>query len=433
MVRLFFLGTCAAVLTGASTVHGQGPTGAARCDGPLDRETVVACAVRASPEARQARAELDAIAGRRLAAGVWLPTNPVLALTTARRRGAEASLPVQAVNWSAVLSQEIEVGGQRGARLTETDSEAAAQVRRLYATEQAVAAQALTIYFETVAGRQALTLADGLRATAETFANVAEARAREALAPGVEADLARAEAARLGLLRIDVGRRLASVTADLALLLDVDPRALQPEGDLQPVTLPPPDAGTPSYEDQALRLRGEIGVATLEREVLERRLVRLRRERIPNLIFSAFAARDGFAEQVLGAGISLPIPLPAPLGRTRAGEIAETQGQIRAAEASLDLVRRRVRLEVAQAQANYEARKQAVALFSADLVMRARKDIAALGEAITARQFSVREALVAQRTLIELLQADHDARLAEVLASVELARVAGIPFGGKQP
>ena len=147
-----------------------------------------------------------------------------------------------------------------------------------------------------------------------------------------------------------------------------------------------------SLEEQALRLRGEVAAAEMERQVLERRLALVRRERVPNPTLSAFAERGEINDRILGVGLSIPMPLPAPVGRTRAGEIAETLAQIRAAESSEELVRRRVRLEVARAAGDLQGAPRAPpALFAGDLLARARADLSSLREAISSRQLSLRE------------------------------------------
>src|SRR5262249_7319448 len=122
------------------------------------------------------------------------------------------------------------------------------------------------------------------------------------------------------------------------------------------------------------------------------------------------------------------LPLPSPVGRTRAGEITEALAQIRAAESSQELVRRRVRLEVSRALAAFQTRNAGAALFSRDLLTRAQADLSSLREAIASGQLTLREGLQWQRSLIELLQADIDARLAGLLAWVELRRVVGLPL-----
>jgi len=410
-------------------VSQDGPRQAASCSGPLDADVVVRCALAASPDVRATRAELDAGGGRRATAGVWLPSNPtVTALVSNRRRPAPDAASV--LNWSVVLSQEVEIAGQRGARQDQADAEIAARARRVGVAEQEVAAGALAAFYEAIAAQETVRFAAELAETAQTLAAFAEGRAKEAMLAGVEADVARAEATRIGLVRFEAERRLSESRAALAILLDVDARALALPSALAVPAFQLP-AGEP-LEDQALRLRGEVAAAEMERQVLERRLALVRRERVPNLTLSAFAERGEINDRILGVGLAIPLPLPAPVGRTRAGEIAETMAQIRAAESSEELVRRRIRLEVARARAALNARQGATDLFGVDLVKRARTDLSSLREAIASRQLSLREGLQWQRTFIELLQADIEVRLGTALAWVDLRRVVGLPFVASQ-
>jgi len=409
------------------TAAQDGPRSATKDAGPLNADAVVRRALAASPEVREARDRLAALAGRRATAGVWLPSNPTVSATLATRRR-QAPDPASALNWNVMLSQELELAGQRGARVATVDAEAAAQARRVGVAEQEIAAGALTAYYEAIAAREGLLIAADLAQTAQALAAFAEGRAKEALVAGIEADVARAEATRIGLARFEAERRLTDSRSALAILLDVDV-------DADPLTLPdvlptgtpaPLDSG--SLEDQALRLRGELAAAQMESKVLEGRLALVRRERIPNLTVSAFAERGEIDDRILGIGLSVPLPLPAPVGRTRAGEIAETLAQLRAAQSSTELVRRRVRLEVARARAALRARQGAAGLFDGTLLARARADLASLREAISARQLPLREGLQWQRSLIELLQADIGARLGRTLAWVDLRRVVGLPL-----
>ena len=405
------------------------PQKPASCIGPLDADTVVRCALAASPEVRAARAELDAAGGRQVTAGVRLPSNPtVTGVVSNRRRPAPESVSV--LNWSVMLSQELEIAGQRGARLELVRAEVAARARRVGVAEQEVAAGALTAYYEASAAQETLRFATELAQTAQTLAAYAQGRAKEAMLAGVEADVARAEATRIGLGRLEAERRVAESRAALAVLLDVDARTLALPNAL---AVPAPQLpASDSLEEQALRLRGEVAAAEMERQVLERRLALVRRERVPNPTLSAFAERGEINDRILGVGLSVPLPLPAPVGRTRAGEIAETMAQIRAAESSEELVRRRVRLEVARAQATLKARQGAADLFTGDLLPRARADLSSLREALSSRQLSLREALQWQRTFIELLQADIEVRLGSALAWVDLRRVAGLPLAASE-
>src|SRR5436190_187753 len=84
----------------------------------------------------------------------------------------------------------------------------------------ALAARALMAYYEAIAAQETLRFAAELARTAQTLAAFAEGRAKEAMLAGVEADVARAEATRIGLVRFEAERRLAESRAALAVLLD---------------------------------------------------------------------------------------------------------------------------------------------------------------------------------------------------------------------
>jgi cobalt-zinc-cadmium efflux system outer membrane protein len=392
----------------------------------LDDQAVVTCALRGSPEVEEVRSQLATARARHQTAEVVLPGNPTISGTLSRRRR-PAPESATVLNWNVTVSQEVEIAGQRGLRIDAAETEVSARARRVAVAEQEVAAGALTAFYQAIAAQEALHFTGELTATAQALATFAQERARAALVAGIEANVARADAARLGLAGLEAQRRVAETRAALAVLLDLaDAQSLR-----LPARLPAwsaDDAASAGWEDQALRLRGEIAAATLERRVLEQRLALVRRERIPNLTFSAFAERGEINDRIIGLGLSVPIPLPAPLGRTRAGEIAEAVAGLRAAESSHELVRRRVRLEVARAAAAVQSRRDAAALLPPDLLERAHADLLALREAVAGHQLSLREALQWQRSLIELLQADIDVRLGRTLAWIELQRVVGLPL-----
>jgi cobalt-zinc-cadmium efflux system outer membrane protein len=403
------------------------------CPDPRTSSDVVRCALDQSPDVASALAELQALAGRRDTARVLLPSNPVLSFVGAGRRPSalEGDAGRTFFNWYVTLSQELEVGGQRGARVAMVDAEIGAATHRLAVARQEVAAFALAAWFEVLATEEALGLALEVEQVAKTLADLAEARLKESLISPVDADLARSEAVRARLVRFEVGRRRDEARVVLAVLLGLDPGALTTHETLASQALADDlAAGEKALVERALSLRGEVGAAEMERGVAERRVSLLRRERVPNPTLSVFAQRDGLDEPVYGGGLSLPIPLPAPVGHTRAGEIAEATARVEQGRLAIDRVRRQVRAETARAFADYAARRSALSAIPPELLPRLRQDLAALAEGVTSRQLSIREALIAQRSLIETLQAALDAQLAFALAWVELHRAAVLPLPG---
>ena len=413
----------AAVLAFVKTASGEeaGP-----CSVKITRANVARCAVVVSPSIRAQQHGADALRGRERTATTWLPSNPNLILTGARRT-ASGGLP-EAINWHAGLSQEIEIGGQRGPRRDAATAQVMAQEQRVVLSRREVAAEAWTAFFEVIAADEGQRLALRLAAAADGIAVLARARAEQGLSSKVEADIAEASTVRFVHGRFEQERRLTEAHARLATLLGLDSSVTPTvEGDLAPL------AGVEESARQAvgrMNQRPEVRAAEAERQAFDSRAALYRRSRIPNPSISVFVQNDGFDERVLGVGLSLPIPVPAPIGRTYAGEIDEASALSRRASTDIDRLRREIGLELVTSIRNFESRRREVDAITPDQVGRAERGVEALAQEITAGRLNVRDALLGQQALVELLQARLAARQALSLASVDLARAAGLPLDG---
>lgn len=405
---------------------------AAPCDGQLSRSDVVRCALSQNLDVRRARQELGVIAGRRIGAGLLLPANPVAAFTGGNRTSPDR--PGNFFDWTASLSQEFEIAGQRRTRLRVVDGEAAAQIRRVAVAEHNTAAVALAAYFDVLAARETQALSTDLSAIAEGLRLFAEERVKANLMAPVDADVLIAETARVGELRLEAERRAADASAVLASLLGRTPsEPISISGTLDVADLRPPSQSLIELTERALSLRGEVAAAEADRGVAMAQIAALRRARVPNPTVRAYYQRDDFADQIIGGAIDLPLPLPGPLGHLNTGEIASARARSEQMDTTVEQVRRQVRREVVAADTAVRTRAAALTLYRPAQLARARGEIAALREGLMTRQLSVREAMLAQRSLIDLLQADIAARLAYAQAIVELYRVIGQPpFGGAQ-
>jgi cobalt-zinc-cadmium efflux system outer membrane protein len=179
---------------------------------------------------------------------------------------------------------------------------------------------------------------------------------------------------------------------------------------------------------QARRLRADVAVAGEEVRVREAQWALLRRARIPNLGLSFTAQSDGFSERVVGGGLSLPLPLPEPIGPSRGGEIAAAATAVAEAQVNVSKRERQVELEVRRAHAAVHAAQRSLAEVPADLIARAQTDLWAIAEAIRGGRVALREALLWQRGLLELLQLHLRARRELSLARIELRRALGQPM-----
>ncbi len=343
-------------------------------------------------------------------------------ITAAARRGLWTG--DRDINVYAQLAQEIEIAGQRRRRIAAADAELSGMQRRVDAVRREVAALALNHYYEALAAGEQLELLSRMVAAAAVLIDLAETGERAGLTSQLGADVVAAQLVRLRQQQIDADRRRTAANVQLAALLGHDP--IHP-----PVTAAGPLAPLPVPEDSdalaaaAEERRAELAVLAAEREFHARRVEVLRRERAPNPSIVLFAQRDGFAERVLGGGLALPIPLPHPLGRTRAGEIAEARAMARRADAEREQLRRNVRAEVAVAAAALRARRDELAVFDPTRLARAERHLGALAQEMAIGRLAIKDAVVMQQTLLDYLLAHIEARRAVCLAAVELARAAG--------
>ncbi len=396
---------------------------ALECGGAITRVNVADCALRASMTARAEEHTLRSIEGRRTAASLLLPSNPTLNLVGGYP--IEPSLNDRFLVWSATLSQELEIAGQRGARLDVTAAEREIQKQRVAAIRVEIASQALAAYFDALSAVEEARLAATLAALGDALQTVARTRAQIGIGSDVEARLADGAAIRIAQSRIAAEQRVASTRATLATLLGLDPASnLHLEGELAPLAII--EQSPARIVEKAVARRAEIGIARAERELQERRRALYEKQRVPNPTISIFARNDWIGERAIGLGVGIPIPLPAPVGRTYAGEIAESAALADRAAAQLEAVRRSIRLEVDTALAAVSARRRERELYTPERIRETEAALSAVAEEIASRRLPVREAILTQQGLIEVLSGSIRAKRELCLASVELARAAGM-------
>ena len=376
----------------------------------ITRGNLVACAQAHSPLLGAELASSRAAEGRKEAARPFLPTNPMVSGSLASRTGADA----RATNWSVTLAQELELAGQSGVRVDLADKELEAQRQQVEVAKAAIAEQVWLAWFDALAAKERAELAVRIEQATQLVSATVQGMASHGLASSIDAAVADAASVRASRARLEAARDASSGEVRLRSLLGA-PSRLEVEGPLEPLR---------SIADVVTE-RPEVRALESQKQASAGRLEVLRRSRVPNATVSLFAQNDGFDERVFGVGLGIPIPLPQPLGRTRAGEVAEAIGVQARLDHELTQLNRNLTSDRELAKAAWESAAQTRALYSAERLERARQGLTAISEQLAAARVPVRDALNYQQVLVELLQADVDARYAWCVASVRLVRARG--------
>ena len=346
--------------------------------------------------------------------------NPVIGFE-AENLGAPSSGGLSQRQDTLSLSQALELGGKRSARVEAGRAEvAAAQARQQQARADFAHDLALAYGQAEAAQKRARLLDDdlvrareGVRAARALVQAGREADLRavqaQAAASGAEAD---AEAARA-----DAAETLSRLSSLVG--------AVQPFTEVQASLLDIADAARPPPAEPPLSSPA-IAVAQSERDAAARRIRVERTQATPDVTVSLGARRfEGQSGGAVVAGLSAPIPL---FDRNR-GAVAAANARLNAADARLNAARLDAQADwrAAAAQANAgHARLKAAA--EAESAAQDAYRLSRIG--YDAGRTSLFELSAARRSLVEAQSRLLDAKLARLRAEAALARLAGrIPFG----
>ena len=284
----------------------------------LSLEGAIAMAEQQSPLVRRAIREQAVVEAGRVGAAALLPANPALSVMLGGRRDSSGSVPAsQGFEGIGRLEQTIEIGGQRGLRMTEAAR--AVDVARIRTELARVEARARVraAYTGVLLARRHLEYARAQEALGQRVFESASARLQAGAGTDVDRNLAEVERGRLTQERVyavlELGEALARLRRTLGIPLE---RSLELSSLL---ALPPAvtEALAPLVE-RAKSRRAELRALDASVSQLDAALLRLRRERVPSptLSFEVMAQQPG--QLYLGGGLSVPLPL----WRRGQGEIA---------------------------------------------------------------------------------------------------------------
>lgn len=382
-------------------------SGAAGAD-PVSLAQALAQGAEQSPRVAEAKAKADAAEARARQAGA--SPNPELSLEAENFAGTGAFQGLRSTETTLALSQRIELGGKRGARVAVASSERDFAFLSFRAAEADLARDIRVAHADLRAAEDRAVLARGNVGQARELARTAKLLVEVGRDPPLrqlraEALLAEAQA--------EEARAFGELLAARRLLADLigtsDPElSAEVAGDEPaPGTLPP---ATPSLDEQ---------LAAAERDAAQARIRVARADAIPDVTASGGVRRfnDG-RETAFVAGISIPLPVR---NRNRGG-IDAAQSDALAGEAALSQARLTARRAQHDARMLLGAADARVDALSGPSLAQAEEAVRLARLGYSAGRFSLLELLDAQAALTTAKTALIEARLDRARALAALFR-----------
>ena len=323
---------------------------------PLSLPDALRFAVERSPIVRRARKEHDVVAAARVGAAALLPANPIIGVALGTRRDTSGSVPPsRGFEGTGRLEQQIEIGGQRGARIAEADR--AKDVARIRVDIALIEARARVraAYVGVLLAERHLAHAREQEALGGQVLASAQARVTAGAGTDIDLHLAEVERGRLTQERVLAVLGVEEALSRLRHLVGLplgSPLVLTSALDL-------PAPLTETFDALLLRAherRAELRMLDASATQLDATIVRLHRERIPNptLSFDVMSQQPG--QLYLGGGLAIPLPL----WRRGQGELAVAQANKALQTEERALFEDELALEVEQAERKARLLREAI-------------------------------------------------------------------------
>lgn len=379
----------------------------------LTLEAAVARARDAAPLVRAARARARAATAAAPSAARW--PNPSLELRTENWQPGGRGPTDPLLDTFVVVTQPVEIAGQRGARRRAADAAAGVADALAASEEQAQVLATAEAFLRAVQARDRLRLLEAQRdGIADTVAllrrRVAEGVTAEGDLRKVEADLARAaiDATR-------TGTDLFSALATLGALLGAEtPPAASA------LVMPAPATVEDTDPAAALARRADVRAARARTTEAEATLDLEQRRRWPDLFVAGGYKRTAGIDSGV-AGVSVPLPLFDRNGRA----LALAQGEHEAARDELLHIERLARAQIAAARTTAAVLAAEAGRVQRELVAPAEVARRAARSAFREGAGDVLRLLDAERVFVDAASAAIDVNIDAVLATVRARIAAG--------
>ena len=275
-------------------------------------EQAVSTVLARSPSRQSAQAKRDAAQEAAESAGAW--PNPSIEIRSENWTfGSWAWTPPPepgsppGLDFFTVLTQPVELGGQRGKRIGIAQAEHAAAEAAMAQVDRALVMETVRYFMDAVRSREWLQALDSNREGLDTLLRAMTSRVREGYA--AEADLAKfqAESARVQTQLLRARLELARSLAQLGSLMQ-EPVPLRAEQLAEPVLRPIPAGNAAELAARAAAASPDVLAAKARSARAAQALSLERARRVPDLnVAGGYKRTAGFDTAVAGLMIAIPL------------------------------------------------------------------------------------------------------------------------------
>lgn len=354
---------------------------------PLTLEEAISKALSTNPSLRAAALDIAIADGARRQAGVL--RNPEVSFV---REGTQRGTRTQTVQ----LSQVLELGGKRSARIRLAERERSLADGNLSLARADLRADVTSAYFDALAAQERLQVAQSSLDIASKATYAAEKRVAAGRVSPVEQD-------RAGVAQASVRLELAQAQSELSIAMHTLAaywgEATSPARSL---ALPELDlTRVPTIDELQQRLDSspQLRRSRLQLEREEAQVGVDRSQRMPDLTLIVGRQKDdeiGHSQTVLG--VSVPIPL---FNRNR-GSLQASLARAEKARSELDTERLRLHQSLVTVYQRAQLSREQVRSMREDILPKAQRVFDAAVTGFEAGKFSFLDVLDAQRTLLQI-------------------------------
>jgi outer membrane protein, heavy metal efflux system len=376
-----------------------------------------------NPELRAAAQEVEIARGALVKARYPSQFNPHLGGDGGHRSRSGPGGSGSATDYGIALSQEIEVAGQRGARIAEAEQTVARAEAEVRDRKRLLDADTKQAFFAVLIGARRVQLLEHIEELDRRVREAAAARATAGETSVIEANLAAIRYGQARKATLDADADLQAARATLRRLLNLDSSApLEPVGDL------PGRARRLTSEDavaRALELRPDLAAAGREVDRIDAERALTRRLAAPNPTIEAFYRKEDIEpNRIAGAGLRIPLPI----FDRKQGELVTLAARQSQARFQVDAVRRRIEQEVVESLQRYQAAGRTFAVFEQDVLGRVDENFGFIETAYRAGKIDLLQLVVVQNDLVAAQLSYLDALARFRQSEVDLERAIGGPL-----